>query len=77
MLATLRMPAEFDAAAEFMQPEALHGPVRISSDLERHIDWLHQDLTLGFTELYLHNVHRDQQTFIEHFGQRVLPEVSR
>lgn len=75
VLSTLRMPVEFDAAAQFIQPEALHGPVRISSELERHIEWIEQDFELGFTELYLHNLHHDQETFIEHFGERVLPQV--
>lgn len=72
VLTTLKTPAEFDAAAEFVRPEDLHGPVRISADLERHLDWLHEDLELGFSELYLHNVHRDQMRFIEDFGERVL-----
>lgn len=75
VLSDLRMPAEFDAAARFVKPEALHGPVRISSDIERHIDWLRQNLELGFSDIYLHNVHPDQEAFIDRFGERVLPEI--
>jgi coenzyme F420-dependent glucose-6-phosphate dehydrogenase len=77
VLTALRLPAEFDAVARFARPEDLHGPVRISADLERHIDWLHEDLEIGFSELYLHDVHRDQETFIRDFGEKVLPRVLR
>ena len=73
VLADLRMPREFDAVANHIQPHDLDGQVRISSDLERHIEWLHQDLELGFDRLYLHNVNRDQDQFIQTFGERVLP----
>ena len=75
LLAELRTPAEFEAAGRFVRPEDLDAGVRISTDLDRHADWLHEDLALGFDELYLHNVHRDQRRFIEDFGARVLPAV--
>jgi coenzyme F420-dependent glucose-6-phosphate dehydrogenase len=75
VLAELRTPADFDAAAEFVRPEDVHGPVRVSADLERQLDWLQQEIELGFDEIYLHNVHRDQEAFIRDFGERVLPRV--
>jgi coenzyme F420-dependent glucose-6-phosphate dehydrogenase len=75
VLAELRTPADFDAAAEFVRPEDVHGPVRVSADLERHVDWLLQEIELGFDEIYLHNVHRDQEAFIRDFGEQVLPRV--
>jgi coenzyme F420-dependent glucose-6-phosphate dehydrogenase len=74
VLATLRMPAEFDAAAEYIEPGDMHGPIRISSDLERHTAWIHEVIELGFSEVMLHSVHRDQERFIADFGERVLPE---
>jgi coenzyme F420-dependent glucose-6-phosphate dehydrogenase len=73
VLATLRMPAEFDAAAAYIEPEALHGPIRISSDLERHAEWIAEVFELGFSEIMLHSVHRDQERFIRDFGEHVLP----
>jgi probable non-F420 flavinoid oxidoreductase len=76
LLSELRMPAEFDAAGEFVRPEDLDRGVRISTDLERHAAWLREDLALGFDDLVLHNVHRDQRRFIEDFGARVLPAVA-
>jgi coenzyme F420-dependent glucose-6-phosphate dehydrogenase len=76
VLAELKTPGEFDAAAEFVHPKQLDGHVRISADLGRQLEWLQGDLELGFSQLYLHNVNRDQEGFIEAFGEKVLPALS-
>lgn len=76
VLAELRMPAEFDAAARLIGPEEMHDFVRISSDLEQHTAWIREYAELGFDRLYLHNVHRDQLRFIDDFGERVLPALA-
>lgn len=73
VMTELRTPEQFDAAAKFVQPQELDQYVRISADLHQHIDWLKQDIELGFNELILHNVNRHQQPFIEAFGEKVLP----
>jgi coenzyme F420-dependent glucose-6-phosphate dehydrogenase len=75
VLSSLRMPADFDAAARFVRPEDLSGPVLISADLPRYAGWLAEYRDLGFSEIYLHNVHRDQERFVEDFGERVLPSM--
>jgi probable non-F420 flavinoid oxidoreductase len=75
LLAELGTPAEFEAAGRFVRPHDLDAGVRISTDLDRHIDWLREDLELGFDELYIHNVHRDQRRFIDDFGTYVLPAL--
>jgi coenzyme F420-dependent glucose-6-phosphate dehydrogenase len=76
VLASLRTPEAFDAAAQFMRPDDLEDHIRMSSEPERHVEWLTQDLDLGFDRLYLHNVGRDQGGFIEAFGERVLPALA-
>jgi coenzyme F420-dependent glucose-6-phosphate dehydrogenase len=75
VLASLRTPADVEAAARFVRPDDLRGPVLISADTARHAAWLADYLELGFDELYLHNVHRDQERFLHDFGTRVLPEL--
>jgi probable non-F420 flavinoid oxidoreductase len=72
----LRTTRQFDAAAQTVRPEDLDRSVRIASDLERHLEWLRDDLALGFDHLYLHNVGRNQREFIEVFGRRVLPDLT-
>lgn len=72
----LRSPQHFEAAARFVRPEDLRGPVRVSSDLGRQRAWLEEDLAQGFDALYLHNVHPAQAEFIDAFGEHVLPALA-
>ena len=76
VLSELSTPEEFEAAAQYVKPEDLDGLVRISADLEQHIQWLRDDIELGFNRLILHNVNRQQEEFIKAFGDRVLPALS-
>jgi coenzyme F420-dependent glucose-6-phosphate dehydrogenase len=71
----LELPAQFEAAAQYVRPEDLDDHVRISADLDRHRRWLREDLDLGFDALYLHNVGPNQREFIEAFGKHVLPAL--
>jgi coenzyme F420-dependent glucose-6-phosphate dehydrogenase len=78
VLATLRMPAEFDRIGEYVRREDMADKVRISSEWEPHLDWLRRDAELGFQEINLHNVCREaQERFIDVFGERVLPELAK
>lgn len=77
VLAEFRSPQQFDAAAEFVQPEDMYKYVRISAEPEQHIEWLHKDIDLGFSQLILHNVNREQQRFIDVFGEKVLPAFAK
>ena len=72
----LRTPAQFDAAARFIQPDQLDDFIRISADIERQREFIHDDLAMGFERVYVHNVGRNQRQFIEVFGERVLPSFA-
>jgi coenzyme F420-dependent glucose-6-phosphate dehydrogenase len=71
----LRSPRDFDTATRFVRPEDMRESVLISSDLGRHAAWLAEYVELGFSELQLHQVGRNQEAFIEAFGARVLPQL--
>ncbi|THK37835.1 TIGR03885 family FMN-dependent LLM class oxidoreductase [Ensifer sp. MPMI2T] len=73
---TLRTPGDIETATRNVRPEDLDTYVRISSDLERHLAWIEEDIAAGFNEIYLHNVGRNQLDFIDTFGASVLPRVS-
>ncbi|MBD2728346.1 TIGR03885 family FMN-dependent LLM class oxidoreductase [Nostoc sp. FACHB-892] len=75
VMTELRSPGQFDAVGEFVQPKELYEHVRISADPQQHIEWLKKDIELGFDELILHNVNREQQQFIEVFGEKVIPAL--
>lgn len=72
VLADLPTTGHYDAAAEFVKPEDLDQMIRISEKPEQHIQWLKQDISLDFERVILHNVNRNQETFIQTFGNEVL-----
>ncbi|HLL44205.1 MAG TPA: hypothetical protein VK369_13745, partial [Segetibacter sp.] len=64
---------QFDALGEFVTIEKLKEMVNISSDVQVHIKLIKSYIDLGFETIILHNVNRDQETFINDFGEKVLP----
>jgi coenzyme F420-dependent glucose-6-phosphate dehydrogenase len=77
VLSDLRLPAQFDALGEGVSKEDVKEKMRVSADVERHLEWLAGDVEMGFEEINLHCVHREQQErFIDVFGERVLPRLA-
>jgi coenzyme F420-dependent glucose-6-phosphate dehydrogenase len=78
VLGDLRHPAQFDAVGEGVDKEEIRERMRISSDVERHLEWLAGDVEMGFEEINLHCVNAaDQERFIDVFGERVLPQLAK
>lgn len=73
---TLVTPKQFDDAAAGVRPEDMDEHVAISADPAWHLDRLQERCALGFDELHLHNVGRNQGDFIEMFGREVLPALT-
>lgn len=73
LLADLPMPAHYEDIGKYVRQEDLDGSVLVSSSLDRHVEWLREYAAMGFEHLYLHNVNRDQESFIDAFGRHVLP----
>jgi coenzyme F420-dependent glucose-6-phosphate dehydrogenase len=71
----LRSPQDFDIATRFVKPEDMRESLLISSDPDQHVEWLSAFVELGFEELQLHQVGRNQHIFIEAFGAKVLPQL--
>ena len=69
----LELAEMFEDAAQFVRPEDLKGSVLISASAEQFIDWLAGFAELGFERIYVHHVGKEQQAFIDAFGERVLP----
>ena len=73
-LADLPSPEAFDHASADVDVRAVLSRVRVSSDIDRHLAWLHRDCDLGFERIYLHNVARNhQERFIDACAERVIP----
>ncbi|MGN9777720.1 TIGR03885 family FMN-dependent LLM class oxidoreductase [Micromonospora sp. H33] len=72
----LATPAEFAEATAYVRPEDMRAHVLVTADPGRHAQWLREYADLGFDEIHLHHVGRDQDRFLEIFGTRVLPELT-
>ncbi len=73
--ADIRNPEDFEAMARLVRPEHYTGRVFISPDLDALAAHIQHFIDLGFDEVYLHNVGRNQQAFIAAVGQRVAPQL--
>ena len=72
----IRNPEDFEAMSKLVRPENYKNRVLISPDLDDHIAHLRHFVDLGFTEIYVHNVGRNQEAFIRAYGERVIPAVT-
>lgn len=71
----IRNPEDFEAMAKFVRVENFRNRVLISPDLEEHRAHLQHYIDLGFDEVYVHNVGRNQEAFIEAYGREVVPKL--
>jgi len=74
--ADIRNPEDFEAMAKLVRPENYKGRVLISPDLEDHRAHIQHFIDLGFNEVYVHNVGRNQEAFIAAYGREVLPNLN-
>ena len=65
----------FDEAAKHVPPEAVRDSVLVSSDPSVHAAALSGYRDLGFDDIYVHHVGRDQREFIEIYGEKVLGQL--
>ena len=75
--ADIRSPFDFEQMAKLVRPEDFEGRMVISSDPDVHRAAIQRFVDLGFDRVYLHNVGRNQQEWIEVFGAQVLPALKR
>lgn len=74
LLERLAFPEEFEMAAEHVREDDVSSAVKISADLDEHVEWLRGDIALGFDQILVHHVGRENQSeFIEAYGEHVLP----
>jgi G6PDH family F420-dependent oxidoreductase len=73
--ADIRDPEDFEAMAKLVKPEHYKNRVLLTPDLDEHVAHLQHYIDLGFGEIYIHNVGRNQTEFIEAYGKRVIPNL--
>jgi coenzyme F420-dependent glucose-6-phosphate dehydrogenase len=71
----VRTPEDFAEIAKLVRPESYKNRMIISPDMDEHRAQIQQFIDLGFDEIHVHNVGRDQSEFIDVFGKEVLPHL--
>jgi coenzyme F420-dependent glucose-6-phosphate dehydrogenase len=71
----IKNPEDFAGIAKLVRPEDFQNRVLISSDLEVHRDHIQKYVDMGYDEIHLHNVGRNQAEFIDVFGKQVIPNL--
>lgn len=76
LMADIERVGQFEALAIHVRPDDVRSGVLVSSELGWLTDRLRELLDLGIDDLYVHQVPREQERFIEAFGAKVLPELT-
>ncbi len=71
----IKNPEDFAAMAKLVKPSDFTNRVLMTSDLSQHVAHIQHYVDMGFDEIHLHNVGRNQAEFIEVFGRDVLPAL--
>lgn len=75
--ADIRSPHDFAAMAALVRAEDFEGRMVIDSDPDVHRAYIQKFVDLGFDRIYLHNVGRNQEEWMDVFGREVLPKLTR
>lgn len=65
----------FDEVGEQVTEQQVREVVLVSSDLAQHAAWLAGFAELGFSEIAVHHVGREQEAFVNAYGEHVLPQL--
>ncbi|HEX6238731.1 MAG TPA: TIGR03885 family FMN-dependent LLM class oxidoreductase [Acidimicrobiales bacterium] len=76
LMADIERVEQFEAMATHVRPDDVRGSVLVSADLGWLGDRLADLIALGADRLYLHQVPKEQERFIEAIGAKVLPELT-
>jgi G6PDH family F420-dependent oxidoreductase len=73
--ADIRNSEDFEAMARLVRPEHFEGRVFMSASLDEHRAHIQHFIDLGFDEVDVHNVGRNQDAFLEGYAGEVLPRL--
>ena len=71
----IRSPEDFAEFAKLVRPENFKGRVFISTNLDEHRRHIQGFFDLGFNEVHVHNVGRNQSEWIRAYGESVIPAL--
>lgn len=71
----IRSPEDFAEIAKMVRAEHYTNRMLISANLEEHLTYIQRFVDLGFDEIHVHNVGRNQEAFIRTFGTQIIPNL--
>jgi G6PDH family F420-dependent oxidoreductase len=72
----IRNPEDFAAMAKAVTLDSFKNRMLISADPEEHVAALQNYVDMGFDEIFVHNVGRNQAEFIALFAEKVIPRLT-
>ena len=73
LISEINTADQFDALGESVRKEDIKEHVIVGSQPDIFIQKIEQFRELGFEKIIIHNVNKDQESFIDFFGKEVLP----
>lgn len=73
----IRNPEDFAEIAKLVRPEHFKNRMLITPDWDEHREYIQQFVDLGFTEIHIHNVGRNQEEFITEFSKNVIAKLKQ
>jgi coenzyme F420-dependent glucose-6-phosphate dehydrogenase len=69
----LPLPRHFEQAASATQPDDIRGKALVGTDVESYLSKIEELQQAGYTDIFLHQVGRDQDAFFRFANDRLLP----
>ncbi|MFD1769922.1 TIGR03885 family FMN-dependent LLM class oxidoreductase [Sphingobacterium suaedae] len=73
--ADLPLPQQYDAAGIHITPRHVAQQVLAATDPSVYVDAIRRYKQMGFNKIILHNVNREQDSFLAFMGREVLPSI--
>jgi coenzyme F420-dependent glucose-6-phosphate dehydrogenase len=74
-LSDLRLPEDFDAVTGGVEPEDIEQFIPLITTGAALIDLIEKSKSLGFEDVFIHNVSRDQLGFLRFMARNVMPSL--
>jgi coenzyme F420-dependent glucose-6-phosphate dehydrogenase len=71
----LAIPAHYEAAARLLSEDDVAETVICGPDPERHLEAIREYERAGYDHVYVHQVGRDQESFLRFYAEEILPKL--
>jgi coenzyme F420-dependent glucose-6-phosphate dehydrogenase len=71
----LAIPAHYEAAVKLLSEDDVAETVVCGPDPERHLEAIREYEQAGFDHVYVHQVGRDQESFLRFYAEEILPKI--